>query len=379
MNEVLINEKDEITMKLLHFFITEKGYSPIVVHGAKDEIWLENMNESYSIVRIMSGHIHNREQLDYDMFKVQSLIVNIKKKTLRLKVKALSIFLDLEDNIEFYDNKEIDCIKISDNIDLKKSNELVLAFPDISSKLKQEKGDINLFVKITEEINEKTKKEAEKIDKIFSVKKPFITTFLIVLNAFVFLLTTLYGLDVLAFYGALAAENVRNGELYRLITSAFLHSGLLHIFLNMYALYIIGPQLESFFGSMKFLLIYLFSAVMGALLSVSFLGDNISLGASGAIFGLFGALLYFGYYYRVYLGNTLTSQVGPIILINFLISFMIPGIDIYAHLGGLVGGITMSMALGIEYKSSKMERINGLIISLLSLIFFIYLAFIYTA
>ena len=379
MNEVLINGKDEITMKLLHFFITEKGYSPIVVHGAKDEIWLENMNESYSIVRIMSGHIHNREQLDYDMFKVQSLIVNIKKKTLRLKVKALSIFLDLEDNIEFYDNKEIDCIKISDNIDLKKSNELVLAFPDISSKLKQEKGDINLFVKITEEINEKTKKEAEKIDKIFSVKKPFITTFLIVLNAFVFLLTTLYGLDVLAFYGALAAENVRNGELYRLITSAFLHSGLLHIFLNMYALYIIGPQLESFFGSMKFLLIYLFSAVMGALLSVSFLGDNISLGASGAIFGLFGALLYFGYYYRVYLGNTLTSQVGPIILINFLISFMIPGIDIYAHLGGLVGGITMSMALGIEYKSSKMERINGLIISLLSLIFFIYLAFIYTA
>ena len=87
----------------------------------------------------------------------------------------------------------------------------------------------------------------------------------------------------------------------------------------MYSLYVIGSQIEGFFGRTKFLIIYFLSAIMASLFSILLNSNVASIGASGAIFGLLGAMLYFGYYYRVYLGNTLTSQIVPIILINLLI------------------------------------------------------------
>ena len=85
----------------------------------------------------------------------------------------------------------------------------------------------------------------------------------------------------------------------------------------MYSLYILGPQLESFFGKTKFIIIYIVSGVIGNLLSLSLLQDNIvSIGASGAIFGLLGGMLYFGYHYRIYLGSVLKSQIIPLIVFN---------------------------------------------------------------
>ena len=76
-----INVKDEMVMKLLHYFITEKNYNPVVLHGAQEEIWLENMDNDYKIVRIVSNYIHNNEQLDFDLFKTKRIVNNIKKKT----------------------------------------------------------------------------------------------------------------------------------------------------------------------------------------------------------------------------------------------------------------------------------------------------------
>jgi rhomboid protease GluP len=379
MDNVVIRDKDAITMKLLHFFITEEGYTPIIVHGVQDEIWLENMEAPYSIVRIMSGHIHNSEQLEFDLYKTHSLVTRIKKKTFRFKVKTLNIFLDIEDNVELGENKEIECINIANEEDLKKYDGVKEAFPDISSKLKYSEDGLELFVKITEEINATTEREAKRTEDVFKMKTPYVTIGLIALNVFVFILSLIYGVETVATYGGLYAPAVRAGEIYRLITAAFVHAGALHIFLNMYALYIIGVQLESFYGSVKYLIIYLFSALMGSLLSMAFLGDAWSVGASGAIFGLFGALLYFGYHYRVYLGNTIKTQILPVILLNLLIGFSIAGIDQFAHLGGLFGGAIMAMAVGLKYKTSKMEQINGIIISILSMAFLIFIAFIYTA
>ena len=85
-----INTKDEMVMKLLHYFITEKNYNPVVLHGAQEEIWLENMDNDSKIVRIVSNYIHNNEQLDFDLFKTQKIVSNIKKKTLNLNMNVLS-------------------------------------------------------------------------------------------------------------------------------------------------------------------------------------------------------------------------------------------------------------------------------------------------
>jgi rhomboid protease GluP len=110
-------------------------------------------------------------------------------------------------------------------------------------------------------------------------------------------------------------------------------------------------------------------------MSLLFLGDSLSVGASGAIFGLLGSLVYFGYHYRIYLGTVIKSQIMPLIIINLLIGFLIPQINNAAHIGGLIGGTLMSVALGVKYKTKKEDKINGYIMSLIFTIFLIYLNF----
>ena len=112
MSELVIDPKEELVMKLLHYFITEQGYNPIVLHGAKDEIWLENLDNDYKIVRIVSNYIHNTEQFDYDTFKTKQILKQIKKKTLTFSVNTLSIYTDLGDNVNLESADNIDCVYI---------------------------------------------------------------------------------------------------------------------------------------------------------------------------------------------------------------------------------------------------------------------------
>ena len=95
------------------------------------------------------------------------------------------------------------------------------------------------------------------------------------------------------------------------------------------------------------------------------------------IFGLLGAMLYFGYFYRIYLGNTITSQILPVILINLLIGFSSSSIDNFAHIGGLVGGIIITMALGVKDKADKNSRLKGIIFTTVIFLFLLYMNFIY--
>ena len=86
-----------------------------------------------------------------------------------------------------------------------------------------------------------------------------------------------------------------------------------------------------------------------------------------------GAILYFGYYYRVYIGATWKQSILPVIALNLIIGFVIPGIDYFGHIGGLIGGVLISMAVGLKYKHKKVENINGIILSIIFLAFLIYL------
>ena len=233
-------------------------------------------------------------------------------------------------------------------------------------------------MKITDDINQKNLKEAQMIDKIFTPKKPIITYILIAINIFVFLFALLFNaseylVETFSNYG----PYIRQGQLYRLLTSAFVHVNLFHILFNMYALYIVGSQAESFFGKTKYLVIYIISAITGSLLSILLNMDTASIGASGAIFGLLGSLLYFGLNYRVYLGNTLIKEILPVIVLNLILGFTISGVDNFAHIGGLVGGFLITMALGITAKNKQNDRINGIILTLMYIGFLIFMNFFY--
>lgn len=381
MDEIVIDKNDEIVMKLLHYFITEKNYSPIILHGAKNEIWLENMDaNSYEIVRIVTNYIHNDEQLNFDLYKTKQITKKIKRKTFTFNMDVLSIFVNLNDQVDL--NKvninHIDCANIKKVSDLGKYDFIINNYPEITKNTKFSEKGFNLFMKITGDITKKNEEESSKAEETFKKKLPIITYILIAINIFMFLFINVVGnseeTSTLINYGGLHSSLVKIGEYYRLITCSFLHIDIFHLGFNMYALYIVGSQLESFYGKTKYILIYLFSALMGSLFSCLFT-DAVSVGASGAIFGLFGALIYFGNQYKAYLGSVIHSQIIPLLLFNFALGFMIDGIDISAHIGGLIGGYLISMALGVKYKSSKSERINGIIITTIFTIFMLYLNF----
>lgn len=379
--EMMLDDKNVLAMKLLHYFITEKNYNPIILQGVENEIWLENLNEDCKVVRIVSSYIHNKEQFDFDRFKTKKILGKIKKKTLSLNMNVLSIFLDLGENVELEeDNSHLMYVNITNETDVEKSDILSKVFPDLDKKIRYEEKGEELFMKITKDINRHNQEDARQVEKVFKMKFPMITYTLIAINILFFIIPVLFGeyssvIDKLCNNASL----IRNGEYYRLLTCMFVHNGIVHLTLNCYSLYVLGTQMESFLGKIKFTIIYIVSGLAGSLLSMAIMKGVPSVGASGAIFGLLGSMIYFGYHYRVYLGNVIKSQIIPITLLNLAIGFIIPGIDNSAHIGGLIGGTLMTMALGIDNKSTAFEKVNGWIITTIYIIFVGYMAFVYTA
>lgn len=382
MSNVLIRKSDQVMMSLVHYFVTKENYAPINVQGVKDEIWLENLNGPYRIIRISCNSIINEEQFEFDIFKMKHIMRQIKKKTMSFKINALNICLDLSKKVDEGNIKNIETIRVEDIKDIFNS-EIVKSFPSIKNELLETDDGLELIINVTNDINEKTEKENEKFNDVFSPKRIIFTNIISLICILMYVIVGIYGnnffnfdANVLAKFGANNILLVKNGEIYRLLTCAFLHVGLIHLVVNMYSLRVIGPSVEGLIGKGKFVFIYLISAISASLMSLVFVDSNIvSVGASGAIFGLMGALLYFGYHYRLYLNDAIKTQIIPVILFNLIIGFMMPGIDNGAHIGGLIGGYLATMAIGIKNKSEKKDMINGWIVLILYLLFLSYIVF----
>ena len=155
---------------------------------------------------------------------------------------------------------------------------------------------------------------------------------------------------------------VADGEVYRLLTAAFLHGSVLHIGLNMYALYIFGPQVEALVGRVRFASIYLVAALGGNALSYAFSAPNRpSLGASGAVFGVLGAYLVL----NRRLGRETASVLG-LLAINVVFAFVVKNIDWRAHLGGLIAGALCAAALAYAPESRRpVWQVAGMVATLL--------------
>ena len=365
MTDIIINKKDDIIVKLVHYFVTVEDYKPIVVNGLQNEIWLENMNNDIKIIRLNINYIHNNEQLNSDLRKVDAIRKNIKKKTYTFKMKVLNILIDCGDSVTLKNTNDIESVEVKKISDIKKNEFVNEYFPDLKDKINSKKSNVIDMFKMTEELNDKTVKDDKKMSKLFKNGIPFMTYALIFINVLIFILMLSPGIynDFINLFANYYAS-VQNGEIYRLVTCMFLHGNSIHLFFNMYALYIIGPEIERYYGSFKFLIIYLLSGIIGSLFSAVLI-TSPSIGASGAIFGLFGALLYFGFNYRATLDGYLKSQIIPLILINLLVGLIVPGIDVYAHIGGLIGGLIVSLMVGIKGFNKKNHTIHGLIMTII--------------
>ena len=376
MEKVNVRKQDEILMSLVHYFVTKEGYAPIYVQGVKDEIWLENIDGPYRIIRINSNYIHNEEQYKYDEFKIKNIMRQIKKKTLSFKVNTLNINLNVADRVKVESEKNIDNVFVKDIDEIKKNKEINEIFPNMKNDLYQSKNSLDLLLNVTNDINKKTETDNKKYEKIFSRKKILITYIIIAICILMYIVTVLMGLNNmnLLILGANNIELLKHGQIYRLITYGFLHGSIIHLISNMYCLYVIGSQVENNLDKKRFLTIYFISMITGGLLSALF-NDGISIGASGAIFGLLGALLYFGFHFRLYLSEALKTRIIPVIILNLIIGFAVPGIDVACHIGGLIGGFLSAMMVGIPDINNKKDKVNGTILLLIFIGFMAYLIF----
>ena len=134
---------------------------------------------------------------------------------------------------------------------------------------------------------------------------------------------------------ALYGPAVEAGDWWRLVTAGFMHAGVLHILFNMYVLYWLGTMLEPALGHARFLGLYFASLLCGSLGVLLLSPNSVTVGASGAVFGLMGAAFVLQ---RLRGVDPMASGIGPVILLNLAITFVIPGISIGGHLGGLIGG-----------------------------------------
>ncbi len=211
------------------------------------------------------------------------------------------------------------------------------------------------------------------------IERPFWTTLLLSSMVVLFVIVTFLngGLSILPYlqrdiisqWGAKVNEQVVfEGQWWRLFTVMFLHNGLLHMLTNGYALYIIGNEVEGLFGRLRFLAVFFISGLAGSVASVAFSPFNVpGVGASGAIFGLIGALgVYFGLHRSLFgaRGNMQFWNIILIVVINlgFGFSGILP-IDNSAHLGGLLGGVLIGYILCPRYTLGEWElpNVRGLV------------------
>lgn len=179
-------------------------------------------------------------------------------------------------------------------------------------------------------------------------RPPLVGSILIALNVIAYIITAVNARSInnpesgsLFKQSSLIPLAVGQDQYWRILTSGFLHYGVIHIAVNMLSLYFIGPPLEQVLGRWRFLVVYLVS-LLGGSTAVMLLSDEkvMSAGASGAIFGLLGALLVTFRKLRLDL-----RQLGGVLALNLVITFTVPGISWQAHLGGLVAGAAIGAAM----------------------------------
>jgi membrane associated rhomboid family serine protease len=184
-------------------------------------------------------------------------------------------------------------------------------------------------------------------------RAPIVTYALIATNIALFVLTNKVGASSgIGFGGAtlnslgnrlvLFGPAVASGQDYRLVSAAFIHYGILHIAVNMYALYLLGGVFERYAGHVRFAAVYFTAALTGSFGALILSPNAATAGASGAIFGVMGALFVLERQRGMAL---LQSPIGGLILINLIITFGIPGISVGGHIGGLIGGALAGFAL----------------------------------
>jgi rhomboid protease GluP len=363
--------------KVAHFLVEYKHYRILNLSPDQDELWLENprMKEG-NIIRIVRKDLDwgNWVKKDLELTSVngEKIRKSLGKRKLHIKNLYISTFPPVDGDSRLF----------LDPMSYHKTTIQPILFhgEDGVKELKTHpffsKGEWELPSEVVEANVEWIKnmtmtassKQIKKEKQLFERGKPFFTYFFIAVQVIMFLILELNGgskdSQTLIQFGAKYNPLMIEGEWWRLVTPIFLHIGLLHLLMNTLALYYLGTAVEKMFGRSRFVIIYMLSGIAGTLASFLFT-SNLSAGASGAIFGCFGALLYFGVLYPNVFFRTMGSNIIAVILLNLVLGFTIPGIDNAGHIGGLAGGFLAAGIVSLPHVFRPLRQLLFLMGSIL--------------
>lgn len=366
--------------QMAHTFINEHNYKLLQVDYDRDIIWLEKYKHNVShVIRLsLTGFdwknylkqdmLHSLQQIDASQRFITGKVVefyniyvsshapvddwtNLQKPVSVKRRKKTTMYMFYFDRENFFDEYhrfyELTGIELDWIYDIPSESyaeQFILAY---KNKL--------LHLKRTEK---------ERVRKIFSYGKTRLTYVLIALNVLIFFLVELTGssmdIEHLIDFGAKYNPYIIDGQWWRIISSMFLHIGFFHILMNMLALFYLGQAVERIFGTLRLFIIYMLAGIGGGLASFAFT-IQVSAGASGAIFGLFGALLFFGTIHKQLFFQTMGRNLLFIVGINIVFGFVVPQIDNSAHLGGLLGGFVAAAIVHLPKQKKLLKQLLAFI------------------
>ena len=210
--------------------------------------------------------------------------------------------------------------------------------------------------------------------------QPYVTIGFLSIQSAVFLLAYLLPGLLIEFRGSMFGPLIAlNHEYWRFVTPIFIHYGLMHFAINSVILYYMGQQVEAIYGHGRFFLIYLLSGVLGNVLGFAFNDMNVqAVGASTSLFGIFGAFIVLGIHFKNNPGiQAMVRQFSLFIVLNLVFGLFDQTIDMYGHVGGLIGGILMGNIVALPMRVGKTYSIHVRIISAMILLFLLFFCIVY--
>ncbi|MEI3611706.1 rhomboid family intramembrane serine protease [Pseudogracilibacillus sp. SO30301A] len=376
--------------RLAYDLITTDKYEILHMNPQTDELWLEKYERNVSkVIRFIHKGFDWKNHLKTDIASVFQRVKAMKRFFVGRNIEIYNVYITSHEPVDdwqllkkpmqlkekkplkmkvFYlteDNFIKEKTRLLNQINSQAQNE-----PELPSLNDQEK-EVSLYkIKMSNLLHEKKKQ----YENVFTFGKPRFTYIFIALNIFMFLMLELNGgslnIETLIQSGAKYNPAIVEGEWWRIVSSMFLHIGALHLFMNMLALYYLGTVVERIFGTARFVIIYFLAGIGGGLTSFAF-NVHVAAGASGALFGLFGALLFFGIIYKRLFFQTMGKNLIFILAINLVFGFLVPQIDMGAHVGGLIMGF---IAASITYVPNKKNIFVQIVSVVLYSLIAIYLA-----
>lgn len=366
---------------LAHHLMMNEDFQLLHMNSQTDEVWLEKQNRQVStIIRLVHKGYHWKNHLKTDIATVFHRVTMMMRSLKGKKIEVFNVYITEHEPVDDWETlKKTMILKekkpVRMNVFYLSESNYQTEQTRLCQKMSVQEPEIGTTNNKTTVQDYKhtfqyiLEQKYNDIRTIFTFGKPRLVYMLMAFTIMMYILTGWIN-DI----GMISDNKALEYEWWTLLSSLFLHISLLHLSINLIALYYLGSLIEKIYGSTRFILIFLLAGIGAGIVS-HFLHSQILLGNSGALFGLLGALFYFGFTYQKLFIRTIEKPIFFILLLNLAIGLLVLQLDIIAHIAGFLFGFLVAVGLSLPQKKFHILQVvalTGYLLILIGIILFVY-------